>query len=93
MGDLADSLDDANVLRLEKLDTDLRPPKSALDFSKHAVDDDQANSYQSFFGLDVMQRAAAKLVGQQSGQEYNWKIECVISAGGLSGTLNMLLAI
>lgn len=92
MGDLADSLEDANVLRLENLDTDLRPPKSALGFTKHAVDDDKANSYLPFFGLDVMRRAAAKLVGQQSGQEYDWKTECVISAGGLSGILNVLLA-
>lgn len=33
MGDLADSLEDQNVLRLENLDTDLRPPQSALDFT------------------------------------------------------------
>ena len=33
MGDLADSLEDPNVLRLENLDTDLRPPQSALDFT------------------------------------------------------------
>ena len=30
MGDLADSLADPKVLRLENLDTDLRPPQSAL---------------------------------------------------------------
>ena len=92
MGDLADSLEDPNVLRLENLDTDLRPPQSALDFTKQAVDDDDANSYLPFFGLDSMRQAAARLVGQQSGHEYNWKTECVISAGGLSGILNMLLA-
>jgi aspartate/methionine/tyrosine aminotransferase len=92
MGDLADSLADPNVLRLENLDTDLRPPQSALDFTKHAVDDDDANSYLPFFGLDPMRQAATKLVGQQSGREYDWKTECVISAGGLSGILNVLLA-
>jgi len=92
MGDLADSLEDSNVLRLENLDTDLRPPQSALDFTKQAVDDDDANSYLPFFGLDPMRQAAARLVGRQSGHEYDWKTECVISAGGLSGILNMLLA-
>lgn len=92
MGDLADSLDDQEVLRLENLDTDLRPPKSALDFTKQAVEDDDANSYLPFFGLDVMRQAAADLVGRQSGQAYDWKTECVISAGGLSGILNVLLA-
>jgi len=92
MGDLADSLEDPNVLRLENLDTDLRPPQSALGFTKQAVDDDDANSYLPFFGLDSMRQASARLVGQQSGHEYDWKTECVISAGGLSGILNMLLA-
>jgi aspartate/methionine/tyrosine aminotransferase len=92
MGDLADSLENSNVLRFENLDTDLRPPQAALDFTKQAVDDDDANSYLPFFGLDSMRRAAAGLVGQQSGQEYDWKTECVISAGGLSGILNTLLA-
>ena len=92
MGDLADSLKDPNVLRLENLDTDLRPPQSALDFTKKAVDDDDANSYLPFFGLDPMRQAAAKLVGKQSGHEYDWKTECVISAGGCAGILNTLLA-
>jgi N-succinyldiaminopimelate aminotransferase len=92
MGNLADSLRDPNVLRLENLDTDLRPPQSALDFTKRAVDDDDANSYLPFFGLDVMRQAAVNLVGRQSGQEYDWKTECIISAGGLSGILNVLLA-
>jgi N-succinyldiaminopimelate aminotransferase len=92
MGDLADSLEDSNVLRFENLDTDLRPPQPALDFTKQAVDDDDANSYLPFFGLDSVRQAVAGLVGQQSGQEYDWKTECVISAGGLSGILNILLA-
>jgi aspartate/methionine/tyrosine aminotransferase len=92
MGDLADSLKDSDVLRLENLDTDLRPPQSALEFTKRAVDEDDANSYLPFFGLDVMRQAAANLVGRQSGQQYDWKTECVISAGGLSGILNVLLA-
>lgn len=92
MGDLADSLDDEDVLRLENLDTDLRPPQSALEFTKQAVDDDDANSYLPFFGLDMMRQAAANLVSKQADHEYDWKTECVISAGGLSGILNVLLA-
>ena len=92
MGDLADSLQDPSVLRLENLDTDLRPPQSAVDFTKRAVDEDDANSYLPFFGLDPTRQAAAALVGRQSGQEYDWRTECIISAGGLSGILNVLLA-
>jgi len=92
LGDLADGLRDPDVLRLENLDTDLRPPQSALDFTRAAVDDDAANSYLPFFGLDAMRQAAAALVGRQAGRDYDWRTECVISAGGLSGILNVLLA-
>ena len=92
LGALADSLEDPEVLRLENLDTDLRPPASALAFTKRAVDDDAANSYLPFFGLDSVRQAAARLVARQSGQAYDWKTECLISAGGLSGILNVLLA-
>ena len=92
MGDLADKLSDPEMLRLENLDTDLRPPQSAVDFTKRAVDDDEANSYLPFFGLDSLRKAATALVERQSGQTYNWETECVIGAGGMSGILNVLLA-
>ena len=93
MGDLADSLEDAEVLRLENLDTNILPPASAIVFTKDATEDDDANSYLPFFGLDSMRQAASDLVGRQSGQDYDWKTECLISAGGLSGILNTLLAV
>lgn len=92
MGSLADSLADPRLLRLENLDTDLRPPAAAIEFTKNAIDDDDANSYLPFIGLDSVRQAATLLVSQQSGQHYDWKTECIISAGGLSGILNVLLA-
>ncbi len=92
MGALADSLSDPDVLRLENLDTDLRPPTEALQFSQQAVMEDDANSYLPFLGLEVTRKAATHLVAQQSGQSYDWKTESLISAGGLSGILNVLLA-
>jgi aspartate/methionine/tyrosine aminotransferase len=92
MGALADQLRDPEVLRLENLDTDLRPPASAGEATRRAIDDDDANSYLPFLGRDVMRQAAAALVARQSGQSYDWRTECVISAGGLSGILNVLLA-
>lgn len=92
MGELADGLADPGVLRLENLDTDLRPPRSAIDFTKDAIDDDDANSYLPFFGLESVRRAATLRVGRHSSQNYDWKTECLISAGGLSGILNVLLA-
>jgi hypothetical protein len=45
MGDQADALADPAVLRLENLDTDLRPPAAALEATRRAVDEDDANSY------------------------------------------------
>ncbi|RLA29200.1 MAG: aspartate aminotransferase [Gammaproteobacteria bacterium] len=92
MGDLADSLADTEVLRLENLDTNILPPASAVAFTQDAIIDDKANSYLPFLGLDPMRQAAANLVGKRSNQEYDWKTECVISAGGLSGIFNVLLA-
>ena len=92
MGDLADKLSDPEMLRLENLDTDLRPPQSAVDFTKRAVDDDEANSYLPFFGLNPLRKSATALVERQSGQTYNWETECVIGAGGMSSILNVLLA-
>lgn len=93
MGDLADSLDDPDVLRLENLDTNILPPASAIAYTRDAAGADDANSYLPFFGLDSMRQAASALVGRQSGQDYDWKTECVISAGGLSGIFNTLLAV
>jgi N-succinyldiaminopimelate aminotransferase len=92
MGDLADSLHDASLLRLENLDTNILPPADAVQFTKNAASEDDANSYLPFLGMDSLRKAATKLVGEQANQSYDWKTECVISAGGLSGILNVLLA-
>ena len=92
MGDLADSLADPDVLRLENLDTNIPPPAAALEFTRDAVRDDDANSYLPFLGLNGLREAATAHVSRQSGQDYDWKTESVISAGGLSGILNALLA-
>jgi aspartate/methionine/tyrosine aminotransferase len=96
MGDAADALADPSVLRLENLDTDLLPPPPALDASLAAVRDDDANSYLPFFGHDRLRRAATALVERNARLEagrYDWRRQCFISAGGLSGILNVLLAL
>jgi len=92
MGDLADSLHDPSLLRLENLDTNILPPADAVRFTKSAASEDDANSYLPFLGMDSLRKAATELVGKQANQRYDWKTECVISAGGLSGILNVLLA-
>jgi N-succinyldiaminopimelate aminotransferase len=92
MGDLADSLQNPAVLRLENLDTNILPPESAVEFTRQAAGDDNANSYLPFLGLDSIRQAATDLVSSQCGQQYDWKTESIISAGGLSGVFNTLLA-
>ena len=92
LGNAADALADPSVLRLENLDTDLRPWPGALEETRRAVDQDSANSYLPFLGLDRLRQAAAAHVSRQCGVPYDWRRACVISAGGLSGILNTLLA-
>lgn len=93
MGDMADALADPAMLRLENLDTDIRPYAPAVEATRRAVDADSANSYLPFLGQDNLRQAAAAHVGQLAGIAYDSRSSCVISAGGLSGILNALLAV
>jgi aspartate/methionine/tyrosine aminotransferase len=85
--------DDPEVLRLENLDTDLRPPPEALAATHAAVDDDDANSYLPFTGQAALRAAAALHVGTLADATYDPAVECVIVAGGTTGTFNALLAV
>ncbi|MGN6807669.1 MAG: pyridoxal phosphate-dependent aminotransferase [Trinickia sp.] len=93
VGDAADSMHDADILRLENLDTDLRPPAAALKVTREAVDEDAANSYLPFLGLPALRQAAAERVGRAAGHRYDAATECIVSAGGLAGIFNVLLSI
>jgi aspartate/methionine/tyrosine aminotransferase len=92
VGDAADDASDPEFLRLENLDTDLRPPAVAIAATRAAIDDDAANSYLPFHGHSSLRAAAAAHVGRICGQAYDPNTECVIVAGGLNGILNTLLA-
>jgi aspartate/methionine/tyrosine aminotransferase len=96
MGEAADALASRDVLRLENLDTDLPPPAEALAVSAAQLREDDANSYLPFFGQDRLRRAATQLVERTAGLpagHYDWRRQCFISAGGLNGILNVLLAL
>ncbi len=84
---------DPEVLRLENLDTDLPPPDSALRATREAIGADDANSYLPFVGLDALRGAAAARVARTAGIAYDWRTECVVTAGGTTGMLNALLAL
>jgi aspartate/methionine/tyrosine aminotransferase len=92
VGDAADAAADPEILRLENLDTDLRPPRVAVDLTRAAIDDDAANSYLPFQGHQALREAAAAHVGRLAGRAYDPGAECVGTAGGLNGILNALLA-
>ncbi|MCB1051550.1 MAG: pyridoxal phosphate-dependent aminotransferase [Acidobacteria bacterium] len=90
---LADALADPEVLRLENLDTDLPPPPEALSASLAAITRDDANSYLPFLGQNELRQLATQHVNQTACTDYDWKTESLISAGGLSGITNCLLAL
>ncbi len=92
VGDAADAAGDPEILRLENLDTDVRPPEVALEATHAAIDDDAANSYLPFGGHRALREAAAAHVGRLAGRGYDPDTECVSVAGGLNGILNALLA-
>jgi aspartate/methionine/tyrosine aminotransferase len=93
MGDAADATQNRNILRLENLDTDLRPPAEAVRRTHEAVDDDDANSYLPFTGQAALRHAVVARIRQSTGIGYDAASECIVSAGGLAGILNVLLSI
>ena len=84
--------DDPEVLRLENLDTDIRPPQAALDATRAAIDDEDTNSYLPFTGQNALREAATQHVSQLSGVDYDPYRQSAITAGGTEGMLNVLLA-
>ncbi len=83
---------DPGVLRLENLDTDLRPPAAAVAATRAALESPAANSYLPFTGRAGLRAAAARHVDRLSGRSYDPDRECVITAGGTEGLFNALLA-
>ncbi|MYS78930.1 pyridoxal phosphate-dependent aminotransferase [Embleya scabrispora] len=92
VGAAADAAHDPDLLRLENLDTDIRPPAVALAATKAAVDDDDANSYLPFHGSLALREAVAAHVGRIAGRAYDPHDQVVNAAGGLNGILDVLLA-
>jgi aspartate/methionine/tyrosine aminotransferase len=90
MGSIADAGGD--FLRLENLDVDIPPDPAAIERTRQAASLDADNSYLPFVGQTQLRDAAAAHVSRLSGVDYSGSRNCVISAGGLSGILNVLLA-
>jgi N-succinyldiaminopimelate aminotransferase len=91
MGSIADA-SGKDFLRLENLDTDILPDAAAIARTVRAASEDADNSYLPFIGQTRLREVAARHVSALSGVRYSGERNCVISAGGLSGILNVLLA-
>ncbi|HLB32871.1 MAG TPA: pyridoxal phosphate-dependent aminotransferase [Chthoniobacterales bacterium] len=92
MGNAADAAHDPAILRLENLDTDIPPPAIAIEATRNSIGLDDNNSYLPFLGQDSLRKAATLRVSKSCGIDYDWRSECIITAGGMSGILNCLLA-
>ncbi len=84
--------DDPTVLRLENLDTDIPPPEIAIDVTRAAIEDDDANSYLPFTGKESLCRAVAQHAAKLSGQHYS-PGNVVITCGGTEAMFDALLAL
>src|SRR3990167_3882078 len=93
MANIADAAHDPAILRLENLDTDIQPPAIALEVTRKAISIDDNNSYLPFLGQTLLRQAVTKRVESVSGANYDWRSQSIITAGGLSGILNCLLAL
>lgn len=91
MGSIADT-SGKDFLRLENLDVDIPPDADAISRTRHAAGFDPDNSYLPFAGQYRLRDMVAAHVSRISGVTYSGERNCVISAGGLSGILNVLLA-
>jgi len=93
MGDRADAMKGRDFLRLENLDTDIPPHAKALAATGRAIAEDVNNSYLPFVGQQHLRNAVARHISRIAGVPYEGARNVLICAGGLSGILNVMLAI
>jgi aspartate/methionine/tyrosine aminotransferase len=84
--------DDADILRLENLDTDLAPPEAAVAATRAAVGTDDANSYLPFVGQAALREAVAARINRAAGTGFS-AANVVVTCGATEGMLDALLAL
>ncbi|MPZ72711.1 MAG: aminotransferase class I/II-fold pyridoxal phosphate-dependent enzyme [Nitriliruptorales bacterium] len=72
---------DPDVLRLENLDTDLRPHPDAVAATAAALDTPEGNSWLPFTGKVAMRAAVARQLRDRSGVDYDPATQIVITCG------------
>jgi aspartate/methionine/tyrosine aminotransferase len=85
--------DDPDVLRLENLDTDIPPPAEALDATRAAIGEDEANSWLPFTGRDDLKEAVAASIERRGGPRYDGRREIVITCGEGDAMLDALFSL
>ena len=85
--------EDPDVLRLENLDTDLPPPVEAVDATRAAIGDDEANSWLPFTGRDDLKEAVAAYIERRGGPRYDGRREIVITCGEGDAMLDALFCV
>ena len=61
--------DDPDVLRLENLDTDIPPPAEAMEATRAAIGEDEANSWLPFTGRDDLKEAVTAYIERRGGHD------------------------
>ena len=85
--------EDAAVLRLENLDTDISVPEIALVETQRSISDDLNNSWLPLTGRMELRSAVAARLNSQTGIDYDPNTQVVITCGGMEGLLDTLLAV
>jgi aspartate/methionine/tyrosine aminotransferase len=83
--------DDPETLRLENLDTDVPPPPEAIEATRAALGEDDANSWLPFTGRDDLKEAVARSIERRGGPRYDGPREIVITSGEGDAMLDALL--
>jgi aspartate/methionine/tyrosine aminotransferase len=85
--------DDTDVLRLENLDTDIRPPAEAVEATRRVIGEDHANSWLPFTGRDDLKEAVAAYIERRGGPRYDGRREIVITSGEGDAMLDALFCL
>ena len=85
--------DDPDVLRLENLDTDVPPPEEALEATRQAIGEDEANSWLPFTGREDLKDAVARSIERRGGPRYDGPREIVITSGEGDAMLDALFCV
>ena len=84
---------DPDVLRLENLDTDIAPPREAIEATRAAIGEDDANSWLPFTGRDDLKEAVASFIERRGGPRYDGRREIVITCGEGDAMLDALFCL